>query len=488
MAKNNQKSFLVFLLIFIIILSFICLKNLPFKIVRPVSYLSFNDLIRLGKQAYPEKDLLLKLNKQLNIPYVQNTSFTKGLNKNSIRIAQWNIERGINIEAIKKVFSDKESYYYSYKNNLTKDQEEDLRRELNTLSNSDIITLNEVDIGLPRTKYKNIVSEISRSLNYNYAFATEFVELSPLIYGQSLDKKKYLGLHGNAVLSRYPIKSAWIVRLPGCYRWYESEINKQSPLEYGRRFSAKNVFNVEITNEVRHGSRCALITNIELPTKETITVISTHLEDKCYPSCRLKQMEYLLENIKNIRSPLVLAGDLNTSTTDTGPASLTKEFSKRIKDPHFVSRQLALALLPIGPPLTVNLISAIVGKTLQYKDPAAPSIPVLFPNQEKRLFNYLKEFYFNDGETFNFGGEPERSSNGKRGLLANSNERQLKGFESTFRFERSYGIAYFKLDWFFVKPKRGRFEPFNGSTLKLVNESCPNKISDHDPITVDLRI
>ena len=50
------------------------------------------------------------------------------------------------------------------------------------------------------------------------------------------------------------------------------------------------------------------------------------------------------------------------------------------------------------------------------------------------------------------------------------------------------GIAYYKLDWFFVKPKRGRFAPFNGQTLKLVNEAYGNRISDHDPITVDLKL
>jgi hypothetical protein len=186
----------------------------------------------------------------------------------------------------------------------------------------------------------------------------------------------------------------------------------------------------------------------------------------------------------------VIAGDLNTSTTDSAPTSLKKEVVKRLRDRDFIARQVALSLIPLGLPVPglANLASVALSKAFQYKDPAFPNIPVFFPNHERKLFKYIKDFQFIDGETFDTRGDSDRSSNGKRGLLANSNERQLKGFESTFKFEEPRVIAYFKLDWFFVKPKNKRFEPFNGQTLKLVNESFLTKISDHDPITVDLTI
>ena len=98
----------------------------------------------------------------------------------------------------------------------------------------------------------------------------------------------------------------------------------------------------------------------------------------------------------------------------------------------------------------------------------------------------MEDFRFADGEGFDTGSN--RSSNGKRGFLANSNERQLKGFESTFKFTEPRIIAYFKLDWFFVKPKGNRFKAYNGQTLQLLNHAYPGRISDHEPIIVDLSL
>ena len=470
---------LLFIILFsgiILFAAFIFKQKLPFVEYlfreKTISCLSYDDLVKLAIRSSPSKYLSFKLRKQLNNPYLVNKNQgikNNKFNKPYLRLAQWNIERGFRVDSIKNILTKK----IPLKNN-----------ELRDFADSDIITLNEIDVGMPRTNYKNVISEIADALNYNYAFSTEFIELAPIFYKQKVDPARFLGLHGNAIISKYPIVSARVIRLPECYKWYESEVSKKSPLEHGRRFGAKTIFNIDIFGEPRRGGRNALVANIKLPSSEIITIVSAHLEDKCYPSCRLKQMKYLLENLKYIKRPVVIAGDFNTTTTDTAPASVKKEIGKRIKDPHFIARQFALALIP-GLQFGVgNIVSGIVGGALHYKDPTALSIPVLFPNQERELFLYLKDFKFGDGESFDFSGD--MSSNGKSGFLANSNERQLKGFESTFRFEKPHGIGYFKLDWFFVKPKGKRFQPFNGQTLKLVNETFGNRISDHDPICVDL--
>lgn len=444
--------------------------------IRPISYLKYTDLVKLANKNI-EKAVYDKLQRQLNTPYIAkrtNLLKKKSWHNSYLRLAQWNISRGYKIDKIKDILTRKTPL---------------LNKELVDFVKSDIISLNEVDVGIPRTQYKNVVAELADALNYNYAFATEFIELAPLLYKQPFDPKRFLGLHGNAILSRYPIKNAKVLRLPECYKWFETEISEKSSLEYGRRFGAKTIFKVHIKDEPRIGGRNAVVADIELPNNEIITVVSVHLEDRCFPLCRLNQVKYLLENIKYFKRPVVIAGDFNTSTTDSAPTSVKKEIGKRIKDPHFIARQLALAFLVPGlPPGVGNLAAATIGGALRYKDPVAVSVPVLFPNKEKGLFMYLKDFMFADGESFDFSGDSKRSSNGKVGILANSNERQLKGFESTFSFAKPFGVAYFKLDWFFVKPKGNRFLPFNGQTLKLVNEAFGNKISDHDPITVDLTL
>jgi len=461
--------------------------------VRLVSYLSYEDLIKLAYNKKNSYKLYKKLQKQLDTPYIVNRineseTISPKLLKDHLRIAHWNIQRGFNIEQIKTLLASSDTYYYIYRNNIREKSQDSFRRELKLLSTSDIISLNEVDIGMPRTNYRNNIDELATSLGYNYAFATEFIELGPIIAMLNIDSKKYCGLHGNAILSKYPIKNVEVVRLPDTYKWYEEELKRRSLLEGARRIGAKGLFREQIFSEVRRGGRNAIIADIELPNKEIVTVVSTHLEDRCFPKGRFKQMEYLLTKLKYKRTPLILAGDFNTTTSDSIPTSFKKEVIKRIKDPNFLARQAIFLTIPILPPGVGNLSAAAISTSLKYKDPAVVSIPLLSPNGERKLFTSLKDFKFYDGGKFNFEGDSNKSSNGKRGLLSDSNERQLKGFESTFEFTKPNVIGYYKLDWFFVKPKRKRFEPYNGQTLKLVNESFPSMISDHDPITVDLTL
>lgn len=485
-------TFIAFLIVLLIPFYFkdLSQKNKINKVIRPLSYLSINDLEKLvyGKVIKPK--LYKRLQKQLNTPYVFNFNqrffLTEKKGFSPLKVAHWNIQRGYNIEQIKQVFANPVDYYSINRRNIKDKLYGSLKNELREISSSDIICLNEVDVGMPRTNYKNIASELATELGYSYAFATEFVELGPIVSGVKIDRDKYLGLHGNAIISKYPIKKARIIRLPEAYHWYESELKKRSILENVRRTGAKTLFREQIISEVRRGGRNALVVDVELPDKQTITVVSTHLEDRCFPKGRFKQMKYLLDDLKYEQNPLVLAGDLNTTTSDSIPTSLKKEVVKRLKDPNFLARQALFLTIPVLPPGVGNLSAAAISTTLKYKDPAVLSIPLLSPNAERKLFTYLKDFRFADGRKFDFDGDSRRSVNGKRGLLANSNERQLKGFESTFKFEKPNVIGYFKLDWFFVKPKSGRFKPSNGQTLKLVNETYPGRVSDHDPIIVDL--
>ena len=108
----------------------------------------------------------------------------------------------------------------------------------------------------------------------------------------------------------------------------------------------------------------------------------------------------------------------------------------------------------------------------------------------------MEQFRFTDGRTLDFRGDRSRSSNGKGGTLANSNERGAKGFVRTFQFDRNVGPkGWFKLDWILVKPyvehpRDSRqpyiFAPHAARTLTRLNYAPKGRISDHSPITVDL--
>jgi hypothetical protein len=136
---------------------------------------------------------------------------------------------------------------------------------------------------------------------------------------------------------------------------------------------------------------------------------------------------------------------------------------------------------------------------IQYRvDPTSANIPGLSANLERGLFSTIEKFRFADGRAFDFRGVPERTSNGKSGTLADSNQRLAKGFAPSFIVELIWGkarVAKFKLDWIFVKSEldsprdeKGSyvFAPHFARTLTDLNNFTPEPISDHSPMTVDL--
>ena len=136
---------------------------------------------------------------------------------------------------------------------------------------------------------------------------------------------------------------------------------------------------------------------------------------------------------------------------------------------------------------------------IQYRvDPTSANIPGLSANRERGLFTSLEKFRFADGKAFDFRGEAAKTVNGITGTLADSNQRNSKGFTPTFVTELIWGnvrVAKFKLDWIFVKadldsPRDARgsdlFAPHFPRTFTDLNNCLPEPISDHSPMTVDL--
>src|SRR5580700_3664507 len=79
------------------------------------------------------------------------------------------------------------------------------------------------------------------------------------------DPARYLGLHGSAILSRYPIQNTRILRFPVCHDWYKTEKAEISKLEKGKRLAANKVFLERIEREVRLGGRMAIIADLRIP-------------------------------------------------------------------------------------------------------------------------------------------------------------------------------------------------------------------------------
>ena len=488
--------------------------------------LSFDDLVALASTAKPEGALADRLSAVLNLPFVQTEIAPANIQPYRptvtglgvvLRIGQWNIERGLNFDLIRSALTSPGEFrrMTNSDDRVSSSQKAVIESQLARLQGVDLLVLNEVDWGMKRTEYRDIARELAAALHMNYAYGVEFVEVDPLFdldtnqvhlrdpqqderlqQDLQVDRQRYHGLHGTAILSRYPIEHARILRLPVCYDWYGKEYKAISKLEQGRRWSARKLFQERIERELRQGGRMALIADVTVPDLPTgrATIVATHLENKCPPGCRRRQMQALLAEVKSDRNPLVIAGDLNTTSRDNTPTSVRNEIMTRITDYKFWSGQAISHFHPLG---VFQYTLVPVRYFHGYNDPTAFHLPVLWDNREQPLFKTMEKFRFADSHALDFRGEPDRTLPSKRRTLADSNQRGRKGFTPTYAFARNYGglIGQFKIDWIFVKPfiedprRKGqsyRFAPHFPITMRELNNSVKDRISDHPPMTVDL--
>jgi len=94
------------------------------------------------------------------------------------------------------------------------------------LSAIDVWLLNELDLGMGRSEQLHTARLLAYGLGMNYAWGVEFIELTNGNKGEqqrvgAADANRE-GLHGNAILSRWPLRDVSIVRMPGMGPLYTS--------------------------------------------------------------------------------------------------------------------------------------------------------------------------------------------------------------------------------------------------------------------------
>ena len=488
---------------------------------------TYDELVQLYKQEIPSAALQDKLHRLLTTPFVSNAASASGVTPllprtarlgQFLRIVQWNIERGLEYDAVRSAFTDPAGFAKHIDSKAYprgSEKRKLILQQVALLKQADVIVLNEVDWGMKRTDYRNVAAELASSLRMNYAYGVEFVEVDPIALGLekfeelkpedrarfaseiSIDRTRLRALHGTAILSRFTLENVRLEPFENQpHDWYEDELKSVRPLEAGKRKAGELVFQEKVLREVRRGGRMMLTAQIRdtrLPGGQ-MTIVATHLESKTKPEGRRKQLEELLARIKDVNAPVVVAGDMNTSTQDTTPTSIERELKKRLGSKSFWIKQ-ALGILT-----GIKLPTLLLGGLNAYRrqaDPTVKSVFLVAPNPEAEFFDRLKDFRFASEGAFDFRGERGRSVGGNDETLANSNQRGDKGFITTYEVERTVAfVGKFKLDWIFVRPPAltepyenegpHRFSPHFGRTLKDLNNALPDRISDHSPIMVDL--
>ena len=491
-------------------------------------FLTYDELVTLSSNPSPGGKLGEKVEKLLNTPIISNEAFFRGAKPHRpqdpqlgpfLRVVQWNIEKSMKMQQAIWAFTDEKAYAQLIDTKRFKENSREFieaLKERQFLENADVIILQEMDIGMKRSDYRNAVKDLAEALNMNYVYGTEQLEIDSVNLGIEkfvdekgvenkelqeifkVDPAKYKGMFGSAILSRYPVTGVKFFQLKNqAYDWYNGEKIPLSVLEKARRGSAKAVFMEKLFREMKMGGRVFLQADLYVPDlpEKKLSVVDIHLEIKCKPKAREIQMAEILSNLVDIKNPIIVAGDFNSAPTDLSPTSVRREIRNLATDPTFWFDRAVQMVNPAG--IFLSPVHFLANETENFQNPMARHIPLLFPNKVKGLFQLIQNYCFYDSLIFDFRGNANRSANGKKGLLANSDQRDRIGFKMTFTTDRTIAhlLGKFRLDWIFVKsylgnPKdnRGpyRFAPHFGRTLEEMNDRLKERISDHHPNVVDL--
>lgn len=160
-------------------------------------------------------------------------------------------------------------------------------------SGADIVLATEMDLGMARSGQHHTTRDLARALGMGYTFGVEFVELGtgdPYETSLFSDVPNEHGLHGNAILSRYPLENVALLPLDDGGQWFNG--------------SPKN------DGQFRVGGRMAMAAQIG-----GVTFVSVHYESESDAQGRADQTRRMLDLIKAEygQTPCVIGGDLNTA-------------------------------------------------------------------------------------------------------------------------------------------------------------------------------
>jgi endonuclease/exonuclease/phosphatase family metal-dependent hydrolase len=215
-----------------------------------------------------------EIDRVLSSVHIENGSRPYGGVRPAIRAVAWNIERGTRLEGIAKAL-----------------------REHPALDCADLLLLTELDHGMARSSNRFVAREIASELGFNVAFAPCYLALTK---GSGLEAhveiENTLALHGNALLSRFPLRRAHSLALP----------NGKDKMHGA---------------EKRIGCQRAVIADVEHPHGD-FRAVTLHLDAHSSQRHRHLQMRLLLDHLDTLspQLPVIIGGDWNTTTHDASRA------------------------------------------------------------------------------------------------------------------------------------------------------------------------
>ena len=213
----------------------------------------------------------------LNTPHLADFRQAEAPAQPQYRFLAWNIERGTQFEAQLAAF-----------------------RAHPYLKTCDVLLLTEADAGMARSGNRMVAEALARELGMVQVFAPCYIALGK---GSGVERQvsgeNSHGLHGNAILSRYPLREVRLI-----------------PLDNGVDKMAHR--------EQRLGRQTAVAARIDFPNL-SLRAVSVHLDAQSTQRHRREQMRTVLDSVAGSDAlpsdlPVLLGGDWNTSTYDSSHA------------------------------------------------------------------------------------------------------------------------------------------------------------------------
>lgn len=188
-----------------------------------------------------------------------------GLDKETLTICSWNIERGKELEGIKSYIAESTQF-----------------------QSVDILFLVEADNGMGRSNNKNVPKELAEYLGFNYCFVPSYLVLGKGAIGENNhNERNTTALHGTAILSRFRLQDVKKVLLP----------------------PVKEVFH---SSEKRLGQKAGVVASVEVSGKR-LALGTAHLDLSSSARQRKEQLQTLIEGLDEA-DVQIIGGDWNTST------------------------------------------------------------------------------------------------------------------------------------------------------------------------------
>lgn len=187
-----------------------------------------------------------------------------------LRVVAWNIDRGKRLDGITAYLTHHPA-----------------------IREADVVLLNEVDVGMARSGNRNVAAELAEALGFEFVFGNSYLCLS---HGNARDgepdEENRAGLHGNAILSRFPLRRA-------------------------ENFSVAITRDVFQSSEKRLGHKKALWAELATPLG-TLSVAAAHLEQGASMAQRGAQLRDVLARLeaRGVAERALIGGDFNTMTYD----------------------------------------------------------------------------------------------------------------------------------------------------------------------------